>query len=50
MGGGGGWCTPIIVLNPTVSCQSELELELSVGLGFDNYMFTGLQDYSCNVF
>ena len=31
-GGGGGWCTPIIMLNPTVSCQSELELEL----GFDN--------------
>ena len=33
---GGGWCTPIFVSNPTVSCQLELELELSVGLGFDN--------------
>ena len=29
--GGGWWCTPIIVLLPTVSCLSELELELSVG-------------------
>ena len=34
-GGGGGCCRPIFVSNPTVSRQLELELELSVGLGFD---------------